>query len=69
MLYFQLFIVLNCVLNLSLRCGPPLMIARFVALPQTPKINLSVSILIAENKIWKENYVALCVLRYKCSMI
>lgn len=42
------------------------MIAQYVALPRTPKINLSVSIyLFTENRIWKENYVALHVLMYK----
>lgn len=49
MMHFQLFIGLNCAFNLSLRCGPPLMIARYVALPRTPKINLSVSIFIQKN--------------------
>ena len=36
--------MLFILLNFSSRCGPPLMIAQSAALPQTLKINLSVSI-------------------------
>ena len=57
-MHFQLLIVLNCAFNLSLKCGPQLMIALFVASPQMPKINLSVSIFIYKK------YVPLQLLKF-----